>query len=96
MGKYTIVVTSEFKKNFKLCQRRGLDMSLLKNVVSILEEDGELPATRLGSYKELKESNMYIKAFEKSTLLAEKRNVPKDQILRNKADIDSYFKGGNA
>ena len=39
---------------------------------------------------------MYIKAFEKSTLLAEKRNVPKDQILRNKADIDSYFKGGNA
>ena len=45
--------------------------------------------------QELKESNMYIKAFEKSTLLAEKRNVPKDQILRNKADIDSYFKGGN-
>lgn len=43
MGKYTIVVTSEFKKNFKLCQRRGLDMSLLKNVVSILEEEGELP-----------------------------------------------------
>lgn len=46
--------------------------------------------------QELKESNMYIKAFERSTLLAEKRNVPKDQILRNKADIDSYFKGGNA
>ena len=42
--------------------------------------------------QELKESNMYIKAFEKSTLLAEKRNVPKNQILRNKADIDSYFK----
>ena len=42
--------------------------------------------------QELKESNMYIKAIEKSTLLAEKRNVPKNQILRNKADIDSYFK----
>ena len=38
---------------------------------------------------------MYIEAFEKSVLLAEKRNVPKSQILRNKADIDSYFKEGN-
>jgi len=44
--------------------------------------------------EELIESEMYINAFEKSVLLAEKRNVPKDQILRSKADIDSYFKGG--
>ena len=36
---------------------------------------------------------MYVQAFEKSVILAEKRNVPKDEILRNKADIDSYFKG---
>ncbi len=43
--------------------------------------------------KELKESDMYIKAFEKTILLAEKRNVPKNKILRNKEDIDSYFKG---
>ncbi|MCZ7409750.1 hypothetical protein [Parvimonas micra] len=44
--------------------------------------------------KELKESDMYIQAFEKTIILAEKRNVPKDEILRNKANIDSYFKGG--
>lgn len=43
--------------------------------------------------RELKESDMYVQAFEKSIILAEKRNVPKDEILRNKADIDSYFKG---
>ena len=43
--------------------------------------------------RELKESDMYVQAFEKSVILAEKRNVPKDEILRNKADIDSYFKG---
>ena len=36
---------------------------------------------------------MYVQAFEKSVILAEKRNVPKNEILRNKADIDSYFKG---
>ena len=43
--------------------------------------------------RELKESDMYVQAFEKSVILAEKRNVPKEEILRNKADIDSYFKG---
>lgn len=43
--------------------------------------------------KELKESDMYVHAFEKTVLLAKKRNVPKDDILRNKSDIDSYFNG---
>ena len=43
MSKYTIVVTSEFKKTFRLCQKRGLDMSLLKRVVDILEAEGKLP-----------------------------------------------------
>ena len=43
--------------------------------------------------EELMESEMYIKAFEKSVLLAEKRNVPDEKILRNKSDIDSYFRG---
>lgn len=26
MAKYTLIVTSEFRKTFKLCQKRGLDM----------------------------------------------------------------------
>ena len=37
MAKYTLIVTSEFKKTFKLCQKRGLDMSLLKKAIDILE-----------------------------------------------------------
>lgn len=45
--------------------------------------------------KELKESDMYIQAFEKTVALAEKRNVPQDRILKSKKDIDNYFKGGN-
>lgn len=44
--------------------------------------------------EELEVSEMYEKAFQKSVLLAEKRNVPDEKILRNKADIDSYFRGG--
>lgn len=44
---------------------------------------------------DLKRSDMYKQAFEKSVLLAEKRNVPQEDIVRNKAEIDAYFRGGN-
>ena len=43
MAKYTLIVTSEFKKTFRLCQKRGLDMGLLKKVIDILELEGKLP-----------------------------------------------------
>lgn len=45
---------------------------------------------------DLKQSDMYKLAFEKSVLLAEKRNVPQEDIVRNKVEIDAYFRGGNA
>lgn len=61
----------------------------LKFLAEIYDDESLLLFTR-----ELKESDMYVQAFEKSVILAEKRNVPKDEILRNKADIDSYFNGG--
>ncbi len=40
---------------------------------------------------DLKSSDAYIKAFEKSALLAAKRGVPEKDILKTKADIDNYF-----
>ena len=61
----------------------------LKFLAEIYDDESLLLFTR-----ELKESDMYVQAFEKSVILAEKRNVPKDEIQRNKADIDSYFNGG--
>lgn len=45
---------------------------------------------------DLKQSDIYKQAFEKTILLAEKRNVPEEEIVRNKADIDTYFRGGKA
>lgn len=45
--------------------------------------------------EDLKHSELYKQAFDKTVILAEKRSVPKDKVLRNKADIDSYFMGGN-
>lgn len=39
-----------------------------------------------------KQNDMYIQAFKKSVVLAELRQVPKDKILKTKADIDLYFR----
>ena len=46
--------------------------------------------------EEIMNSDLYIEAFSKSVMLAEKRNVPEDKILRNKSDIDRFFQGGNS
>lgn len=46
---------------------------------------------------DLEESDMYKIAFEKSLRLAEMRSVPKEKVVKNKEDIDTYFGGaGNA
>ena len=41
--KYEIFVSNRFKKDFKRCQKRGLDMKLIMEAMSILEENGFLP-----------------------------------------------------
>ena len=40
-------------------------------------------------------SDLYKEGFDKSIQLAELRNVPENQILKSKKDIDSYFRGGS-
>ena len=40
---YTIVATNRFKKDFKLCIKRGLDIILLEKIVSYLEQQGNVP-----------------------------------------------------
>lgn len=44
---YKLTVTSRFKKNAKLCKKRGLPMDDLWRVVSILVEKGSLPEAYL-------------------------------------------------
>lgn len=44
--------------------------------------------------KDLENSDMYVRAFEKTVKLAELRGVPKQNVLREKKDIDEYFKAG--
>ena len=42
--KYVIKYTGQFKRDMRLCQRRGYDMELLYKVISLLAETGNLPA----------------------------------------------------
>ena len=53
---YSFFYTNTFKKDFKKCQKRSFDMSLLKTVLDILQTEGELPPkykshTLIGNYK---------------------------------------------
>lgn len=47
MIKYILKYTSEFKRQMKLCQRRGYDMDLLRTAIEILSTEGKLPAEYL-------------------------------------------------
>ena len=40
---YTIRFTGEFKRQMKLCERRGYDMELLREAIRILSTEGKLP-----------------------------------------------------
>lgn len=41
--KYAVKTTTKFKKDLKLAKRRGLDVGLLKEAISILATGGVLP-----------------------------------------------------
>ena len=60
---YIIRYSSNFKKAYKCCKKRGLDMLLLKEVIRILSEEGKLPPTYhahtlQGKYKDLWECHI--------------------------------------
>ena len=41
--KYTIRYSGQFKRSYKLCKKRGLDISKLEQVIRLLEQNGSLP-----------------------------------------------------
>ena len=42
--KYRIKYTGQFKRDVRLCQRRGYDLGLLRTALTLLAETGSLPA----------------------------------------------------
>lgn len=78
---------AEFAKREKIIVNDYLD-GLIQ--LSKLYDDAEL----LTFVDDLKKSDLYILAFQKTVDLAELRKVPKNQILRSKSDIDAFFRRG--
>ncbi len=57
---YRIGFTTRFKKDFKRCKRRGLDLSLLEKVIELLRLNGNLPQL----YKPHKLTGDYVNCWE--------------------------------
>ena len=41
---YTVKISNRFKKQFRLCMKRGLDMELINEAMRLLAANGSLPA----------------------------------------------------
>ncbi len=104
VGRFTVSLYGEAK--------RGIQSSKVKNealfikrekvivsdyirglrVLSAAYNDEQL----LNFVNDFQSSDFYKEAFDKSVQLAVLRNVPENQILKSKADIDSFFRGGSS
>ncbi len=103
VGRFTISFYGEAKRavgihraeaDAEFAQREVTIVENYLNGLSLLSEiydDREL----VDFIEDLKRSDLYVQAFEKSAKLAELRKVPEENILRTKADIDSYFRESN-
>jgi mRNA interferase YafQ len=57
---YRILYTTRFKKDFKICRKRGLDISLLERAIELLQVYGSLP----DNYKQHKLTGKYSECWE--------------------------------
>lgn len=102
VGRFTVSLYGEVKRGisvhkteqeiFFVKKEKMIVESYLEGlrILSDIYDDREL----VDFVEDFKKCDLYVEAFEKTVKLAEKRNVPENKILKNKADIDSYFLGG--
>jgi len=101
VGRFTISLYGEVGREIKYKRAEKdsafatSEMMIVKNYIEglrILSETYD-DINLINFVEDLKSSDAYATAFEKSIILAEKRHVPKEEILKNKEDIDKYFGG---
>ncbi len=56
-SKYTVKPTSQFKKDYKLAMKRGLDISLLEDIIAKLALGESLPECSCTVKKQATENN---------------------------------------
>ena len=103
VGRFTFSLYGEVKRGFKRSNAKDnvyflrREKLIVENYMEGLRCLSKVYDDRslLTFIDDLKGSEVYIQAFEKSALLAAKRNVPEKDILKTKADIDNYFCRGN-
>ncbi len=99
IGRFTVSLYGEAKRGVKRYHARDSvyflkrERVIVNNYIEGLRCLSELydDSLLLTFIDDLRSSNLYVQAFEKSVQLAEKRNVPSDHVLRTKSDIDNYF-----
>lgn len=103
VGRFTISLYGEIKRGVQAKQVSS-DGSFIKREKVIVDDyiNGLMTLSEAYDDKELlsfvadlKESGLYKESFEKTVLLAKKRNVPEDETIKSKAEIDAYFQGGS-
>ena len=101
VGRFMVSLSGEAKRksNSYLLNEQQATLkrqeSLLQSYILGLKELAEIydDKSLLDFTEELKNSKLYVQAFEKSVQLARKRAVPENEILKNKTEIDNYFLG---
>ena len=102
VGRFTISLYGEAKRGIQLTKAKKDTLFIRREKVIVLDyinglkilseiyNDGIL----LSFVNDFQSSDLYKEAFNKSIQLAKLRNVPENQILKSKDDIDLYFRGG--
>ena len=102
VGRFTISLYGEAKRGIKRSDT-AVNLYFLKREKTILDSYIEglqylsvlyNDQLLLSFTEDLRSSDLYVQAFEKSVQLAEKRKVPDEMILKTKSDIDHYFRRG--
>ena len=82
-------------RNEKEMEYINREKVVLEWYIDGLNELAEIYDTQLldSFISDLQKSDMYIQTFNESILLARKMNVPEEEILKSKQEIDAYFHG---
>lgn len=102
VGRFTVSLYGEVKRGiniYKTEQQTFLAMKEKMIVESYLEglrilSDIYDDRGLINFVDDFTRSDLYVESFNKTVMLAEKRDVSEDKILKNKSEIDSYFLGG--
>ena len=103
VGRFSISLYGEVKRSIHKTKASNDALFINKNKI-IVEDYIEGLKTLSNIYDDelllrfvddFQTSDFYINGFNKSIALAKLRNVPESAMMKSKADIDSYFLGGN-